>query len=374
MTTQPMKPLGSLSPHMLKQIACSPFGLLFACMMILSACMSSEADDNPMPETNADPSDSSPEETTSVTVVPAQVTKMMHININVSDYNASKAFYEQLGFRSVFETEDKADAEAAAGLGMPPYELKATPMQLPDGSMLDLIEWTDPVDSRSPYEHVNHRGINRVALLTTQLDALLEKVDAERGTAFSAPVRRNGPDGEYRSVILRDLDGTLLELVEFPSEELQEEEEPRVVGYYAVYINTSDLAKSVAFYQALGFSVESQMTSEGDGSLAGAYKLDAFEYQSAYLALSTGPGIIVQEWAEPYNDGMPYDAMNHLGIARMALETADLEGDIVSLEKAGYTFYSDPIQPEGMFSFLRYVCLEDPDGAVMELVELNLSR
>ena len=69
---------------------------------------------------------------------------------------------------------------------MPPYELKATPMQLPDGSMLDLIEWTDPVDSRSPYEHVNHRGINRVALLTTQLDALLEKVDAERGTAFSS--------------------------------------------------------------------------------------------------------------------------------------------------------------------------------------------
>ena len=90
MTTQPMKPLGSLSPHMLKQIACSPFGLLFSCMMILSACMSSEADDNPMPEANADPSDSSPEETTPVTVVPAQVTKMMHININVSDYNASK--------------------------------------------------------------------------------------------------------------------------------------------------------------------------------------------------------------------------------------------------------------------------------------------
>ena len=55
----------------------------------------------------------------------------------------------------------------------------------------------------------------------------------------------------------------------------------------------------------------------------------------------------MQEWAEPYNDGMPYDAMNHLGIARMALETADLEGDIVSLEKAGYTLYSDPIQPEG---------------------------
>ena len=374
MKTHPTKPQRLSSLYLSGPTSRSRQTFLFCSMLILNACMGSDPENDTVSANGPDASSPSQEETSPTTVAPAQVTKMMHININVSDYDASKAFYERLGFRSVFETEDKADAEAAAGLGMPPYELKATPMQLPDGSMLDLIEWTDPVDTRSPYEHVNHRGINRVALLTTQLDALLEKVDAERGTAFSAPVRRDGPAGEYRSVILRDLDGTLLELVEFPSEEMHQEGEPRVIGFYAVHINTSDLAQSIEFYQALGFTLGTQMTSEADNILADAYNLTSFEYQSAHLAPSIGPGIVLQQWIEPYDDGVPYDAMNHLGIARMALETADLEGDIVTLEKAGYTFYSEPIQPEGMFSFLRYVCLEDPDGAVMELVELNLSR
>ena len=59
-----------------------------------------------------------------------------------------------------------------------------------------------------------------------QLDALLEEMDAERGTAFSFRYTSNGPDGEYRSVILRDLDGTLLELVEFPSENYRKKKSP----------------------------------------------------------------------------------------------------------------------------------------------------
>ena len=79
-----------------------------------------------------------------MTVVPAQVTKMMLSTSTFQTTMPQRHFYEQLGFRSVFETEDKADAEAAARLGMPLTSSKATPMQLPDGSMLDLIGGPTP--------------------------------------------------------------------------------------------------------------------------------------------------------------------------------------------------------------------------------------
>ena len=118
-----------------------------------------------------------------MTIVPAQVTKMMHININVSDYNASKAFYEQLGFRSVFETEDKADAEAAVGLGMLPYELKATPR-----CSFPMVRCWTSLSGPTPWTvvHLMSTSIiaefNRAAL--SQPSLMLRAADAERGTAF----------------------------------------------------------------------------------------------------------------------------------------------------------------------------------------------
>jgi len=68
---------------------------------------------------------------------------------------------------------------------------------------------------------------------------------------------------------------------------------------------------------------------------------------------------------------LPHAALNHIGIARIAIETDNLDEDVHILKKQGVQFYSDPITPSGPFGFLRYVAFEDPDGTVIELVQYN---
>ncbi|MEH6592869.1 MAG: VOC family protein [Halioglobus sp.] len=67
-----------------------------------------------------------------------------------------------------------------------------------------------------------------------------------------------------------------------------------------------------------------------------------------------------------------YQDVNHLGIARIAIETTNIDQDIKVLEGNGIAFYTpEAIVPSGPLSILRYVCFEDPDGTVIELVHYN---
>ena len=50
---------------------------------------------------------------------------MVHVNINCSDYAASKKFYEMLGFEEVWRVPETNTAEVAAAVGMPPIQSTA---------------------------------------------------------------------------------------------------------------------------------------------------------------------------------------------------------------------------------------------------------
>ena len=47
------------------------------------------------------------------------ITRFMHANLNVSDFERSHAFYETLGFASLLDVEESVSAEQAAALDMP---------------------------------------------------------------------------------------------------------------------------------------------------------------------------------------------------------------------------------------------------------------
>ena len=76
------------------------------------------------------------------------------------------------------------------------------------------------------------------------------------------------------------------------------------------------------------------------------------------------------EWKEPHDPSPPYARLNHLGIARIALASSDLDGDMVRLQSQGVEFISEPatVVWEG-HPDSRFVCFKDPDGTVLELVE-----
>lgn len=144
---------------------------------------------------------------------------IFHVNVNCSDLDVSKPFYENLGFQSVLDLPTGGDAKLAEGLAMPNCSGRASIMMLDPTdarqARLDLIEWTDPVDERPPYEHLARLGINRIALWTFDLDDEYERLLADGVEFLSAPMTMGG---HSKFVCFKDPDGTIIELIEFLTE------------------------------------------------------------------------------------------------------------------------------------------------------------
>lgn len=144
------------------------------------------------------------------------ITALLHININCSNFEHSQAFYEMLGFKLLMPVQPKASGDVAAAVGMGNYTLRGALMKHPTGTVIDLLEWQEPADSRPPYEALNHLGIGRIAFVTSDIEADIESLRAE-GVEFlsTGPASVVGPRGSTtRFICFRDPDGTVLELVD----------------------------------------------------------------------------------------------------------------------------------------------------------------
>ena len=120
------------------------------------------------------------------------VTAMVHVNINCSDYERSKAFYELLGFKERWQVPETNTPEIAAAVGMPPYRVRGALISLENAAVpmtIDLLQWLEPNDAAPPYPHLYHLGIARVALASDDLDGDVARLRAA-GTRFvSEPVQ-----------------------------------------------------------------------------------------------------------------------------------------------------------------------------------------
>lgn len=144
------------------------------------------------------------------------ITHIFHVNVNCSDLDVSKPFYENLGFESVLDLPTGGDDELARGLDLPDCDGRATIMMLdptqPRQTRLDLLEWVEPRDPTPPYEHLGRLGIARLALRSTDLVEDYERLLAD-GVSFLSPPQMMG--GHTRFVCFRDPDGSIIELIEF---------------------------------------------------------------------------------------------------------------------------------------------------------------
>ena len=141
---------------------------------------------------------------------------MLHVNVNVSDFDRSRAFYERLGFTVLMKVEEQATKAVASAVAMDSYRVRGALMAHKDGSVIDLLEWRAPQDARPPYSKLNHLGIARIALTTTDIEADVARLKAE-GVEFlsDAPAEVRDPiGGTTRFICFKDPDGTVLELVE----------------------------------------------------------------------------------------------------------------------------------------------------------------
>ncbi len=297
---------------------------------------------------------------------------ILHANINCSDFEQSSNFYKMLGFTTLMDVDiDVPSEEDAAGLGMPPYQLHASPMGLRDGYVIDLIKWIDPYDPSAPYALINHLGLSRLALKTTNLDADMAILQSQGIVFFSEPVTINRPVENSRLVCFKDPDGTFIELVELGDAIVgtPNSSGTYITGALQTNVNCSDFEQSRSFYEMLGFEIQGEVEESGSPELAAAVGLPSYHVRAATMTLPSGHALNLTKWEDPYDAGAPYASLNHIGIPRIAILTTNLNSDIQILKDQGVEFYSEPVRPEGIFGILRFVCFEDPDGTVIELVQ-----
>ena len=304
---------------------------------------------------------------------------ILHANINCSNLERSRSFYEMLGFLSLSPEIIDVDVSEvpAAGLRMPPYQLRTVPIMLlegalKDGYMIDLIEWTNPVDPSSPYEFVNHLGFSRLSLQTTNLDADMATLRAEGVVFFSEPATIGRPVENSRLVCFKDPDGTLIELIEL-GDAVSGDPNPagtHITAALRTNVNCSDYEQSKSFYEMLGFETQGEDEEVGPPELAAALGLPSYHVHVSTMALPEGHSLNLTKWEDPYDSSAPYALVNHIGIPRVAILTSNLDADITILKEQGVEFFSEAVRPEPPYDILRFVCFEDPDGTVIELVQM----
>lgn len=146
-----------------------------------------------------------------------------------------------------------------------------------------------------------------------------------------------------------------------------------ITGLVHVNVNCSDFERSLAFYELLGFEHVADVPATNSAEVAAAVGMPPYRVRGALLLLRGGAApfmLDLLEWQEPRDDTAPYAHLYHLGIARIALASDDLDADMAALRGEGVEFLSEPatVAMPGQPS-TRFVCFKDPDGTVLELVQ-----
>lgn len=318
--------------------------------------------------------------------VSLNITSRIHFNTNVSDYDASRAFYFSIGMVGGFGFPDTNTLEVAEAVGVDtPTEYDGS--QGPEaggyllhgnliflasfgGGFIDLIEFTIPRNNEPPYANLNHLGMARAALPTNNLDNDYAYMTGVLGIEFLSPptTRSNGT----RFAIFKDPDGTYYELIESSPPLPLPTAFTNITNVGQVNVNVSDFERSRAFYRMLGFTGSVPLAPTDSLEVAEAMGFDE-EYRidgELVIFPADGSAIELVQWIEPFDPSPPYELpINHFGINRLAYSTSDLQADVDALKAQGVEFVS-PIAPccSGPASTTGIITFYDPDGTLIELV------
>ena len=149
--------------------------------------------------------------------------QIFHVNLNCSDLDRSRAFYELIGFEVV--NDFAADPQSFAEIGLAPIlrlpddcDARAVLMALSDdprATRLDLIEWQRPESERVPKGDLARIGFRRLCLKVRNCQDLHARLPAAGHRPYSAP--REISMGGTRQLVFctDDPDGTVVEFMQF---------------------------------------------------------------------------------------------------------------------------------------------------------------
>jgi catechol 2,3-dioxygenase-like lactoylglutathione lyase family enzyme len=151
------------------------------------------------------------------------ILNLVHINIHVSDIEASIKFYGLLGWKVMFDLRR----------GEPGYmqPVKVSPLNEHGGGMtmgvvlslgddpraatkIELIQYVDPKPSPRPFRPAHQVGVHRIAMRVKDIDATVADFRAKGILIPEDPHEIRSMNGRQRYVLFPDPDENILELIE----------------------------------------------------------------------------------------------------------------------------------------------------------------
>lgn len=144
-------------------------------------------------------------------------------------------------------------------------------------------------------------------------------------------------------------------------------------------INCTDFERSLAFYEWLGFRVVNDLGEGGNASIQQGLAMPERPVGRAAL-LQVGDDqrslkIDLIEWKSPPVEGATPPNLWTVGMARLALLCDNLFELYDQARERGCPVVSEPVIVENRNGTTDgWFCLEDPDGAVIELIQFRDAR
>ena len=292
--------------------------------------------------------------------------RVLHVCYTCADVEAPVAFFvEGLGLRETMRTTGEPASGAILGMD---YDVQNVAAFVYDARgprtspAVEVQSWISPTLEGEPFDAPNHIGLRAVGFSVPHIASTLAELEALGARLI---IRGHSAVFDSPSATIVDHRGMAVDLVE------QADVPPGESRLHHLRISCTDLTRSVAWYEGLGFERVGSAIDLADGTALG--QPGSVDATVCRLRLPDEPmTIVLVQWRDPSPIGRHYNRPNHAGWYRFALGVDDTRAAYAAMSDAGWVFDRAPLLialdgtpvPDMWITFTS-----DPDGVPVELVQ-----
>lgn len=146
-----------------------------------------------------------------------------------------------------------------------------------------------------------------------------------------------------------------------------------------VNVHVSDLERSIAFYEKLGFTVQFELSRHQPNYMTPVPVSPLNQHgggkvRGAVMSLGHDPRCATKieliQYVDPVPQARPFKPNCEVGVHRIAIRVKDIDSTVAGLRAEGINISEDPHEIRTMGGRQRYVLFPDPDETMLELIEL----